>query len=163
LYFPLVLHVIDAPTLAIVEAIDFTDREVCTNGQQLHRTLALVILRATAAILSAIPAILWESCGIILVSFTILVGSVKNPSNKLLQFGSIHVPIPHFRHQLIGVVLLAGKKKQRLPNRNIGYVTAECHQTPQSVLGLAITTISAVQTIIWIKRKSTLICGPAVN
>jgi hypothetical protein len=92
LYFPLALHVIDAPTLAIVEAIDFTDREVCTNGQQLHRTLALVILRATAAILSAIPAILWESCGIILVSFTILVRSVKNPSNKL-QFGSIHVPI----------------------------------------------------------------------
>jgi hypothetical protein len=120
-----------------------------------------MILRATATILSAIPAILWESCGIILVSFTILVGSVKNPSNKLLQFGSIHVPIPHFRHQLIGVVLLAGKKKSR--DYQIGYVTAECHQTPQSVLGLAITTISAVQTIIWIKRKSTLICGPAVN
>ena len=31
----------------------------------------------------------------ILASFTILVGSVKNPSIKLLQFGSIHVPIPH--------------------------------------------------------------------
>jgi hypothetical protein len=133
LYFRLALHVIDAPTLAIVEAIDFTYREVCTDGQQLHRTLAkalmlvwftlalvailrghstIMILRATAAILSAIPAILWESCGIILVSFTILVGSVKNPSNKLLQFGSIHVPIPHFRHQLIGVVLLAGKKSR---------------------------------------------------
>jgi hypothetical protein len=54
--------------------------------------------RDTAAILRAITAILRGSCGIILASFTILVGSVKNPSIKLLQFGSI------------GVVLLREKK-----------------------------------------------------
>jgi hypothetical protein len=52
-------------------------------------------LRATADILRAIPAILWESCGIILASFTILVGSVKNRFINLLQFSSTHVPIPH--------------------------------------------------------------------
>jgi hypothetical protein len=132
-----------------VIANDFADREVCTNGQQLHRTLAkwlnmwytiiIAVLRATAAILRAttailsaipailsaipailraipailraIPAILRESGGIILASFTILVGSVKNPSIKL-QFGPIHVPIPHFTHQLIGVILPAEKRTE---------------------------------------------------
>jgi hypothetical protein len=59
--------------------------------------------------------ILWESRGIMLAAVTILVSSMKNPSIKFLQFGSIHaVPIPHFTYQLIGAVLPASQKKTEM-------------------------------------------------